>query len=122
MADPTGSNFGGTFGEGPGEVASQRVFQAMDTLARLALVQTAVDRQLCYVEEDNTIYAMDRQKTVAAAGEIAAPNGGVWVKAFGGAIGPVGPEGPPGAPTGETGETGTTGGPGGPGSQVSPVV
>ncbi len=117
MADPTGA-FGGTFGEGPGKDVGERIFQAVDTLARLAIIQDAVDRQLILVEASNNLYAMDKQAIIAGSNEVAAPNGGVWkLVSLEGIQGEVGPTGPAGAPTGVTGSTGETG-PAGPlGSQ-----
>jgi hypothetical protein len=117
MADPTGS-IGGTFGEGPGETPGERIFQAVDTLVRLATIQTAVDRQLILVEENGTLYRMDKQAFVVGYTEVAAPNGGVWkIINLGGLQGATGETGPLGAPTGSTGETGATGPQGFVGSQ-----
>ena len=117
MADPTGS-VGGTFGEGPGETPGERIFQAVDTLERLATIQTAVDRQIIYVEANCSLYAMDKQKVTPDSNEVAAPNGGVFkLVSLGGVLGNTGPTGPAGAPTGSTGETGASGPQGGVGSQ-----
>ena len=117
MADPTGA-YGGTFGEGPGKDVGERIFQSVDTLARLAIIETADDRQLIFVEENRRLYAMDRQAITAGANEVSAPNGGVWkLVNLDGIQGNTGETGPAGAPTGTTGETGSTG-PAGPlGSQ-----
>ena len=119
MADNTGA-FGGTFGEGPGKDVGERIYQAVDTLARLALIQDADDRQLILVEDGYRLYVMDRQATDARSelGETGAPNGGVWkLVSLEGIQGEVGPTGIGPGPTGLTGATGETGTPGSLGSQ-----
>lgn len=105
MADPGG--VGGTFGEGPGKDTGERIFQGVDTLVRLALLQTAVDRQIILVEENGTLYRMDKQAASSGPGEVDSPNGGVWKPLS--QQGETGVTGPSGGDKGNTGETGVTG-------------
>ena len=113
MADPGG--VGGTFGEGAGKDTGDRIFQAVDTLARLALIQTAVDRQIILVEENGFLYRMDKQASSAGPLDITSPNGGVWTPmAQQGETGQTGPSQGDQGNTGASGETGVTGAFGGP--------
>lgn len=124
MADPTGSvgaELDGTdFSQEPGVDVGERIFQAVETLAQLALIQIAVDRTLILVEgeQGGLLYRLDKQATVAGYNEVAAPNGGVWkLVNLGGVQGATGETGPSGGETGQTGETGATGEQGGIGFQ-----